>query len=244
MIDSPLPRRKIQERQLVSVRKFIRSKLVQLVCVVFLMSCIIVTGTYAWSDFAGRSTRNPLTVNGSGVALTDYSGELGEIYAVNYGQEPAVLRVKLLQYLEVAGRPAVPGALAEDPSTWATADSEAIGQYYRLILGRAVLTMEEWRARGAPQGDYWVEDTDGWFYYARRLPPGEATRVLLQEIVPNQFRVLTNGDFRLQSVLQAVKKSDLPGLLALEKGSFSEDGRRLMGYVSGEMIEFVQEGPT
>lgn len=226
------------------VRKFIRSKLVQLLCVVFLMSCVIVTGTYAWSDFAGRSTRNPLTVNGSGVALTDYSGELGEIYAVNYGQDPAVLRVKLLQYLEVAGRPAVPGALAEDPSTWAAADSEAISQYYRLILGRAVLTMEEWRARGAPLGDYWVEDTDGWFYYARRLPPGEATRVLLQEIVPNQFRVLTNGDFRLQSVLQAVKKSDLPGLLDLEKGSFSEDGRRLMRYVSGEMIEFVQEGPT
>lgn len=48
----------------------------------------------------------------------------------------------------------------------------------------AVITMAQWQ--GAPYngqpGDYWVVDTDGWYYWANRLTPETATGLLLTNI--------------------------------------------------------------
>lgn len=223
------------------MHKLVKSKLFQLLAVVFLMACIILTGTYAWNDFMGRGTVNIPTLASDQMALMDFSDQMGEIYAVNNGREGMALRIKLLQYLDSGGVSVVPGSLEDDPSTWATAGNAAIQQYYRLVMGRAVLTMEDWKRQGAPQGDYWVADVDGWYYYARRLPAGEATRILLQEITENQFNVLMGGNYRINAVMQAVTKADLPDLLALDRSSFTDDGRLLMRYVCGEMIEFTKD---
>lgn len=223
------------------MQKLIKSKVFQLLAVVFLMACIILTGTYAWNDFMGRGTVNIPALSSDQMALMDFSDQMGEIYAVNNGREDMALRIKLLQYLDTGGVSLVPGALEDDPSTWATAGNASIQQYYRLVMGRAVVTMEEWKRQGAPRGDYWVADVDGWYYYARRLPAGEATRVLLQEIAENQFNVLMGGNYRMNAVMQAVTKADLPDLLALDKSSFTDDGRLLMRYICGEMIEFTKD---
>lgn len=223
------------------MHKLIKSKVFQLLAVVFLMACIILTGTYAWNDFMGRSTVNIPTLASDQMTLMDFSAEMGEIYAVNNGRESMAVRIKLLQYLDAGGISVNPGALEDDPSTWATAGNAAIQQYYRLVMGKAVITMEEWKSQGAPQGDYWVADVDGWYYYAKRLPAGEATRVLLQEIAENQFNVLMGGNYRINAVIQAVTRADLPDLLALDKNSFTNDGRLLMRYVCGEMIEFAKD---
>lgn len=50
----------------------------------------------------------------------------------------------------------------------------------------AVLTMADWIAAGYPAEDdgngYWVGDVDGWFYWSKPLPQGEATGLLLDSI--------------------------------------------------------------
>lgn len=220
---------------------FFKSKLFQLLTVLFLIACIILSGTYAWNDFIGRGTVHTPEIGASQVVLMDFSEQMGEIYAVNNGRDDVALRIKLLQYLDADGVPVVPGALADDPSTWVTTGNADIQQYYRLVMGKAVVTMAEWKSMGAPQGDYWVADVDGWYYYARRLPSGEATRVLLQEITENQFNVLMGGNYQLEAILQAASRSDLPDLLALDKSSFTQDGRLLMRYICGEMVEFTKD---
>lgn len=45
-----------------------------------------------------------------------------------------------------------------------------------------VLTMSDWKAMGAPKGNYWVYDTDGWAYWADAIQPGETTGLLLSSI--------------------------------------------------------------
>jgi hypothetical protein len=45
-----------------------------------------------------------------------------------------------------------------------------------------VITMAEWIAQGKQIGDFWVGDTDGWFYWASPLAPGSATGLLLDSV--------------------------------------------------------------
>ncbi len=45
-----------------------------------------------------------------------------------------------------------------------------------------VLTMDQWKKKGSPIGDYWVWDSDGWAYWAAPLMPSEATGTLLTRI--------------------------------------------------------------
>jgi len=55
-----------------------------------------------------------------------------------------------------------------------------------------VITMAEWEAlpSGERYGPFWVADTDpnggGWFYWAEALQPGQATGLLLSEVVLNE----------------------------------------------------------
>jgi hypothetical protein len=45
-----------------------------------------------------------------------------------------------------------------------------------------VLLMDDWKAMGQPVGPYWVADSDGWFYWADAVAPGEATGLLLDAV--------------------------------------------------------------
>lgn len=41
------------------------------------------------------------------------------------------------------------------------------------------MTMTEWVSQGKPTGNFWVHDSDGWFYWAAELEPYSATSLLL-----------------------------------------------------------------
>ena len=49
-------------------------------------------------------------------------------------------------------------------------------------LDATVLTMAEWLAAGGQKGNFWVGDTDGWYYWANPIMPGTATGNLLDGI--------------------------------------------------------------
>jgi len=58
----------------------------------------------------------------------------------------------------------------------------------QTITSGGVITMAAWLALPDDQkiGDFWVWDTDGWFYWAAPLPAGQATGLLLSSITLNQ----------------------------------------------------------
>jgi hypothetical protein len=43
----------------------------------------------------------------------------------------------------------------------------------------SVISMQEWVDSGEPVGDYWVYDTDGWIYYAKKIEPSETSGLLI-----------------------------------------------------------------
>lgn len=218
--------------------RVLKSKPIQLLLVLFLAGSVIATGTYAWNGFLGRHTVFTPNVAPPEVYLADYTAQGGEVYVVNNTGQEVLVRVRFSQYLSVGGIPARAGMLEEDPSTWAqTADPE-LSKYYRLVLGGSVLPMDAWKAQGAPVGDYWVADADGWYYCAKRLQPGETTRTLLQEIVQSPFNELVDGDYRIETTLQAAPREELSDLLALDRQSFTSDGATLMKYLNDEMVAF------
>ena len=55
-----------------------------------------------------------------------------------------------------------------------------IGQSIEDFYG--VMTIANWNALGRPSGNFWIHDTDGWFYWNGWLPAGEATSLLLDGI--------------------------------------------------------------
>lgn len=221
------------------MKKIIKSKLFQLSLSLFLAACIILTGTYAWSDFLDRRTVFTPSVAPPEVMLVDFSLQGGEVYVVNNTGQDVFVRIKLSQYLAIGGKPVIAGMLKEDTSTWADNSPEEISKYYRLVNSRAVIPMSLWKQQGSPIGDYWVADIDGWYYYARRLASGETTRTLLQEVTKNSFKELVDDDYGLNTALQAVPKEELYDLLALDAQSFTSDGMLLLKYLNGEMVTFV-----
>lgn len=61
-----------------------------------------------------------------------------------------------------------------------TAEKET---HYALSTATAsVVTMETWKKAGMPIGDFWVWDSDGWFYYAKAVAPETATGLLLDSV--------------------------------------------------------------
>lgn len=55
-----------------------------------------------------------------------------------------------------------------------------------LTQDHDVITLAQWLALGAPSGNFWVIDTDGWAYWAAPLQKGEATSLLLSKIEMTQ----------------------------------------------------------
>jgi hypothetical protein len=66
----------------------------------------------------------------------------------------------------------------DDTTTPSTYGQKTVKQ----TASSTVLTMDEWIAAGKQQGPYWVSDTDGWYYWADYLEPGNATGLLLKQV--------------------------------------------------------------
>lgn len=221
------------------MKRFLGSKLAQLLLVAALLACILATGTYAWTDFLGHGTVGVPAIAPRQVELVDFTGQQGEVYVINNTADEVLVRVKLAEYLAVNGTAVLPGMLYEDETTWPAVGSPQVAKYYRAVLGGAVTSLDAWKAQGTPRRDLWISDGSGWFYYAKKLAPGESTRVLLQSVAKNQFNEPVGDRYQLASALQAVPGDELEDLFALDKGNFSETGKLILRYVNGEMIEFV-----
>ena len=67
--------------------------------------------------------------------------------------------------------------------------------------GDGIMTIAEWIAAGRPTGNFWILDTDGWFYWHGTLPAGQATSLLLDSIElparvePWEYVIYVDADF-------------------------------------------------
>jgi hypothetical protein len=80
-------------------------------------------------------------------------------------------------YKPVAAENQVAGYVAKDPTPYNGSEAGV-----KLTLPAQVLDMKTWVLSGMTIGEYWVGDTDGWFYWAAPLEPGQATGLLLDRI--------------------------------------------------------------
>ena len=62
------------------------------------------------------------------------------------------------------------------PAQFLAVTGQSIEDFY------GVMTIANWNALGRPSGNFWILDTDGWFYWNGWLPAGEATSLLLDGI--------------------------------------------------------------
>jgi len=75
--------------------------------------------------------------------------------------------------------------------------------------GRPYITMLQWDAHKPAPGNYWIMDEDGWFYWGNPLEPGEATGLLLSQVLgTDALAELRNGRSRyyygIDVIMQAV----------------------------------------
>lgn len=113
-----------------------------------------------------------------------------------------------------------------------------------------VITMDEWKQKGEPIGDYWVYDKDGWAYWAEPILPGETTGLLLDGInlykEPEQaYYYAINVTAQFATAGDWGNKDQNTGFYA---DKFSEDGRYLLSKVSGTLPKVrkvrIKDGAT
>lgn len=102
-----------------------------------------------------------------------------------------------------------------------------------------VVTMAWWLANGEPNGDFWVMDSDGWFYWASPLMPEEDYTVSNERRLPSTATSLLLSYIELQQQsdepvfyvihvnMQATSLEDLDQM-GSEDGPVSDDARRLL----------------
>jgi|GEM_PF-3717962 len=102
-----------------------------------------------------------------------------------------------------------------------------------------VVTMAWWLANGEPNGDFWVMDTDGWFYWASPLMPEENYTVHNDRRLPSTATSLLLDYIALQGAstemmfyvihvnMQATSLDDLDQM-GSEDGAVSDNARRLL----------------
>ncbi len=73
-----------------------------------------------------------------------------------------------------------------DTAVYSAAKQQEETHRAKETLQGSVITMAEWKEKGAPKGSYWVYDTDGWAYWAEPIQPGEATGLFLNGITPSR----------------------------------------------------------
>ena len=97
--------------------------------------------------------------------------------------------------------------------------------YATTTANASLMSMAEWQALSeeAQIGDYWVYDDDGWVYYAKPIPAGTATGLLLDGIELNQV-MDDSWYYAINVVAQFVTADDLgktdgTGFYDTEKGT-------------------------
>ncbi|MDR2750729.1 MAG: hypothetical protein LBC41_08725 [Clostridiales bacterium] len=101
-----------------------------------------------------------------------------------------------------------------------------------------VIDMEAWINLGRPVGDYWVGDSDGWFYWAAPLVPGEATGLLLNKVEKVKNIVGAFGGSYYYGIIavtqmatayaQGASLDDYRTFGATDKGGWTQEGETLM----------------
>ena len=66
---------------------------------------------------------------------------------------------------------------------------EVLGEGTTIYNFRGLMTVYQWNQLGNPEGNFWILDTDGWFYWNGWLIPGEGSTLLLNEIYLPQRNV-------------------------------------------------------
>jgi hypothetical protein len=117
-----------------------------------------------------------------------------------------------------------------------------------------VITMNQWMALGSPIGDYWVGDSDGWFYWASPILPGDATGLLIDAIDKRQSIIGSYGGSYYYAVYidtqMATAFSDGPTpddyrtFADPDKGGWTEEGEDLLKLITAEEAPTPTSGPT
>lgn len=107
---------------------------------------------------------------------TGYEGHTGEFDFWHFGEE----RIAPLFYID---EDATPPHVSVDLGP----DGEGVRQTARHTLAPelgtdGVMTMAQWLADDMPSGNFWIMDTDGWFYFNGLIPGGEATSMVLNSV--------------------------------------------------------------
>lgn len=88
-----------------------------------------------------------------------------------------------------------------------------------------IMTMNEWEEAGSPVGKYWVWDSDGWFYWAEPLYPGETTGLLLDEV--QQKKYMTGNNYYGINVMGQFATAE----------QWGEDGETKTGFYADHLSE-------
>ncbi|MDR1641634.1 MAG: hypothetical protein LBT59_18225 [Clostridiales bacterium] len=117
-----------------------------------------------------------------------------------------------------------------------------------------VITMNQWIALGSPIGDYWVGDSDGWFYWAAPVLPGDATGLLIDAIDKRQTIVGPYGgsyyyavyvDTQMATAFSAgPAPDDYRNFADPDKGGWTEEGENLLKLITAGEAPTPTSVPT
>lgn len=107
----------------------------------------------------------------------------------------------------------------------------------RTLTTEKVITMAQWIKDGMLSGDFWVVDEDGWCYWASVLQPGEATGLLLSEVVLSE-KPTGNWWYGINVNLEAATYSDIKEFYGNEFGNekITVNGIALLDMISGNYV--------
>ncbi|HAP14814.1 MAG TPA: hypothetical protein DCZ00_06270 [Lactococcus sp.] len=154
-------------------------------------AALLLAGTFAWTSFSQRALNDI-----EGQRVPEHGGRIHDqfdrdsgnkdIFAENYGQDTLFVRIKLKEYMEVAGQPvdADPTVDPDDSNTWTT-----------FIPGPATGGTDATDDRQGPRSslfnDYW-----NWNLGMDRVPGMTMYFMPTFNLDPNNFQTAAAGDAR------------------------------------------------
>lgn len=154
-------------------------------------AALLLAGTFAWTSFSQRALNDI-----EGQRVPEHGGRIHDqfdrdsgnkdIFAENYGQDTLFVRIKLKEYMEVAGQPvdADPSVDPDDSNTWTTfiPGPDTGGDY---------ATDDRQGPRSSLFNDYW-----NWNLGMARVPGTTMYFMPTFNLDPNNFQTAAAGDAR------------------------------------------------
>lgn len=109
---------------------------------------------------------------------TDLTGEVNGTFAGTDGDGAINSSSRYDDYTEYIEDVMYPGIISSNTDT----DGDSVSHKAKMTSNATITTMEEWIDDGKPIGDIWVFDETGWAYYAKPIPGGTASGLLLDAI--------------------------------------------------------------